>query len=157
MSLKGECFMDSLVLRQVCEKDCKILYEWKNDELCRYNSLNSEKLDYHSHCVWFQHKLAADDSLFFIVVLENIPIGQIRLDLEGPVGKINYSVDKAYRGQGYGGKIVKLAEEKAMEHGIDKLIAVVKTENLPSIKIFEKLGYSGEEKDDLIIYSKKRA
>jgi RimJ/RimL family protein N-acetyltransferase len=39
--------------------------------------------------------------------------------------------------------------------GIDELVAVVKTENLPSIKIFEKLGYSGEEKDDLIIYRKK--
>ncbi len=47
-----------------------------------------------------------------------------------------------FTGRGYGAEIVRHLETAAKASGFDMLVASVSGENLPSIRVFQKLGYS---------------
>ena len=82
-----------------------------------------------------------DKSKIFILSLSNREIGQIRFDrLEDSNWLINYSIDKNFRGQGYGSKIVELAINSFKK--ASKFTAKVKKSNPASTKVFRKLGFN---------------
>lgn len=145
-----------LYLRLATIEDKELLYEWRNDPVCRENSINSEKIAYDSHCRWFLNKLNSDECTLFICMKNNKPIGQIRIDYEDAVGKISYSIDSNFRGRGYGKKILELLEnDKRLRGSITKLCAVVKENNIASQKCFKNLNYSEEYQGGLFYYSKR--
>ena len=39
--------------------------------------------------------------------LNNLPMGQIRINVKNLVGKMDYSVDKDFRGKGFGYMLIK--------------------------------------------------
>ena len=95
--------------------------------------------------------------LFFIMMVEEEPVGTVRLDVdeEERTGTISYSIDKRFRGQGLGGRILALAEEKAKEAGLQYLVGGVKPENKASGKCFLKNGYeAAEETVTELVYRK---
>lgn len=47
-------------LRSVSESDKDILFEWVNDDVCRFNSFHSNKIDYKEHSKWFDEKIKSD-------------------------------------------------------------------------------------------------
>ena len=71
------------------------------------------------------------------------PIGQLRFDIEDNSATINYSIDRKFRGQGLGNYIIEQGiEELKKEMGnLRIIIAKVIPSNIPSCKIFEKLGF----------------
>ena len=135
---------------------CDILFNWANDEEVRGNSFNKEKIKYEDHYKWFNNKLESKGSYIFIAYIEDVPIGQIRLDLQENNGIISYSVSKDFRGKGYGEAIVRMLDSKIKEKSINvnKLIAYVKHDNIPSQKIFIKLNYTKKNNKDKIEYYK---
>jgi ribosomal protein S18 acetylase RimI-like enzyme len=53
----------------------------------------------------------------------------------------NLVVDKHYRRQGFGTRLVKSASHWAVEHHLHKLILEVQTKNHPAISFMQKLGF----------------
>ena len=84
-------------------------------------------------------------------------IGQIRLFIEDKEALIDYSIDAAKRGQGYGTKMILMAEEKLRELRADVIYCKgqVKFENIASAKAFEKCGYDREEKEQYLEFVKR--
>ncbi len=70
------------------------------------------------------------------VLIYNTPVGQIRLDKEGDVWVLDYSIDKKYRGKGFGKKIIQLVLESDVSKPIK---VVVKPANFASLKSFNKI------------------
>ena len=83
------------------------------------------------------------DVLQYIMMNDQIPVGQIRLTVEEDEAEISYSIAPQYRKQGYGHKILQLiyheVEQKHPE--IKTLIAKVKSDNMASRKLFEGEGF----------------
>lgn len=130
-------------LRKVEYSDIDLLYRWANDPIVRKNSFNSAPISFDAHKDWF-NKMMDDPSVFqFILMDENTPVGQIRLNINGEDAEIGYSVASEYRGRGYGHKLLQLLVCLVKEDypQIKRLIAKVKPENSVSKELFEKEGY----------------
>ena len=70
-------------LRKVEYSDINLLYRWANDPIVRKNSFNSAPISFDAHKDWF-NKMMDDPSVFqFILMDENTPVGQIRLNING--------------------------------------------------------------------------
>lgn len=145
-----------MILKEAKREHCDLLYNWANDKEVRENSFSKEKINYEDHIRWFYNKLQSKGLYLFIAYLENIPIGQVRLDFEDNSGIISYSISKEFRSKGYGKSLIVLLESKLKEKDIsfDKLIAYVKPDNISSQKVFEKLGYNKIASQNKIMYYK---
>lgn len=151
---------EELYLRPAIIEDMDLLYKWRNEEMCRKNSINKEYITYDNHCKWYIQKLSSTNCNIFIFIKNNegvcMPIGQVRIDYEEyKTGKISYSIDAKYRCNGYGKSMLKLLEyNKDVLNNVSKLYAVVENNNIASQKCFENLGYLKNIKNDMFCYTK---
>lgn len=151
--------MNQKSLRKVDTQDMERLYEWANEETTRNNSIQTHRIEPEEHRLWFYNKMKQCNCDMFIYSVNEIPIGQIRLDYQEHCGWISFSIDQRYRGQGHGLIILQLAEleVKKSRPGMIRLAGLVKKNNLPSQKIFEKMQYklNIEYADkDILLYEK---
>ena len=130
-------------LREATLQDMDLIYEWANDPLVRNNSFNSEPIPYETHVKWYDRIMSDESVLQFILMDEDIPVGQIRLNIDGDEAEIGYSIASDYRGKGYGHKVLQLVAEEVKKKypDIRCLVAKVKPENIASSKLFEHEGY----------------
>lgn len=135
--------MKQYKLRKFTEEDKELLFNWANEEEVRKNSFQSDYIDWNIHQIWFYKQLKKKDSSIYIYCENEEPIGQIRLEYKGNYAEIHYSIEKKYRGQGHGERMLLLAEEKIRKERkeIQFLDAEVKKDNIASRKKFEQLGY----------------
>lgn len=148
--------MNKIILKEVTSEDIDLLFEWANDDTVRGNSFNSSKIEYNEHKAWFYRKLQSCDCKIYIGYCNDIPIGQIRIDIEGEAAVIGYSVDRRYRGKGFGTLLLNELISKVREANrhIKRVIGKVKDNNFSSQRTFEKAGFIRKIEDENIIYYK---
>lgn len=125
-----------IFLRRATEEDCDLIYKWANDIEVRQNAFNSNFIPYDEHCRWYKSSLDSINRIIYIATDGNREIGQIRLDKEENKSIISYSVNKSYRGRGYGKALIKLIKEEALKNDIIVLEGLVKKDNIPSQRAF---------------------
>lgn len=147
--------MQGLYLRKAVEEDARLLLDWRNESSVRQNSFHSEIIEYEDHVKWFRKKLEDEREKLFILMQDDIPVGQIRLSNDGHEVEISYSIDCRYRGKGYGKNIIYMAE-RVLRKGQyrDKIVGLVKKENEASRRVFLSLGYQEIEQADCYRYEK---
>lgn len=136
----------TLCARKADPLDEKRLLDWANDRQTRKNALNSAQISLKEHKLWFTKRL--DDkhncTIYIVETLDNIAIGQVRFERHEEVAfEVHYSLDKMFRGRGVGSKLLATGIETFLEQrGPVGLVARVVKDNIPSHKIFKKLGFS---------------
>lgn len=142
---------EKLALRPAKKADSKLLFNWVNDKEVRDNSLNIEPIKWESHLDWLYKKLESNQCKIFILEKNAIPLGQIRIEEEETgYWLIDYSIERSYRGKGYGSLIVEELINKI--HNI-QLKGVVKKNNTASQRVFEKLSFKAKKRKELIEYT----
>ena len=144
-----------LSLRPVTPNDVELLFTWANDLEVRMNSFNLNLIKYEDHITWFQKKIKSSESHIFILEKFNMPVGQIRFDLEqNPLCyRIDYSIGKKYQRNGYGKKIIEFGLRKMSEIKKDCPIirASVKNNNTASIICFQENNFKKiKEYEDIL-------
>ena len=106
-------------------------------------SFKTQKIPFDDHCQWFQEKIRSRNSLFYIAENQNkIPIGQARFDMSNGEVLISVSLRAEYRKLGIGTRLIIKAGERCLrEWDPDKVVALIKRENIASRHAFEKAGY----------------
>lgn len=132
-----------LYLIRATEKDVDVLFEWVNDKETRQNAFDSHIISYEEHTAWFRKVLTDSQQLQYILMLDDKPIGQVRLTIDDQDAEIDYSISNKERGKGYGACIVSLIVEKVKEDcpNVRKLVGKVKTKNVASYHCFLKNGF----------------
>ncbi|HQQ01040.1 MAG TPA: bifunctional UDP-2,4-diacetamido-2,4,6-trideoxy-beta-L-altropyranose hydrolase/GNAT family N-acetyltransferase, partial [bacterium] len=130
-------------LRRASNDDNKILWEWANDPQVRSVSFTSDLIPWESHVRWFDSKMTDSSCIIYIAVdSEDVPIGQIRYDLEGNESVVSISIDSRHRGKGYGRDMLELSARRIFqERDIERIHAYIKTDNEASNRVFAKSGY----------------
>ena len=138
--MKEQSTESVISLRRAVIQDDKLLFAWANDIDVRKNAFEQHEITWEEHIQWFQRKLSARDCYIYIASVNDRPVGQIRLDIEDNRALIDYSVDAASRGLGYGSKMLM---QVLVLPGlpIDFFLACVKEGNTASAKVFEKCGF----------------
>lgn len=132
-------------------------FKWANDCDVRKYSFNTENIQYEDHVKWFNNKINDPNCIYFIGIDGDKNIGQIRLDISENSGIISYSIDKEYRGHGYGFQLLQMLEKYILSNTNFRnfrLIGRVKQENISSVKCFLKCGYTANDKIDFIEFTK---
>jgi len=137
----------TLTFRMAQMEDAELLLEWRNEEQTRLNSLTTDMVTMENHLKW----LRAKQPTISIGMLDGVPVGQVRVNLDY-IGHPNlhvehvlsFSVDHRYRNQGFGRQLV------LSQMWQRPLLAQVKPENAPSLRVFERLNWSRSEVNGLV-------
>lgn len=133
-----------IYLRSANIKDKQLLYWWANDEEVRENAFSKQLISSDQHELWFSKVLQSPFVKIHILVINGHPAGQVRLELEKDgVYLIDYSIDKAFRGQGLGRCILGLIEHYVPNGAV--LLGQVKENNVASQQVFQRLGYQPKQ------------
>lgn len=133
----------SIQLRSVREEDCELLWHWANDPVVRAGSFCSGSIPWADHVRWFTSKLGDPNCIFYIGLNHNnVPIGQVRYDIESDRATISIGLAASFRGQGYGKQLILLGCQNIFQISAVKTVnAYVKPSNVASIKVFLKSGF----------------
>ena len=141
------------------QEDCLDLFKLHNEKENIKNSFNQKKQKYKDHLKWFKKKILSKKSYIFIFRINNLCVGQVRFDLiKKDVGLIDYSLDKIFRGRGWG-KLILDKAIKTINHTnkINSFKAKVKKTNQQSIKIFRNLLFIQKKKKKYLEFNKNIA
>ena len=128
----------SFNLRAVVKSDWKVLLEWRNDKITRQNSFNSDLVSVSEHKEYIKNTITNPNRTLFILEYNEIPVGTIREDrLEKDEFELSYTISPMYRGK----KISQIMMSLYLIERIGTFFCQVNEENIPSIKMIEKLGF----------------
>lgn len=124
-----------ILLRPATFEDEEFLYNLKNDKDVLKNSyIIREEISIPQYHEWFIHKI--EESTFLIILLNNKPIGDIRIDDDG---EISVRVIKRYRNKGYAKKALNIIINQNEYY--EKFYAWIIDGNIASMKLFLSLGF----------------
>ena len=129
----------ALRLRPATEDDMMLYFRWVNDSVVRASAFHAEHVSFEAQRAWFAHAIADEAVSMYVLMADDVPVGQVRLTWQGTTALIAYSVAREHRGHGYGRKMLALVERKVSVGTY--LFGQVKQENQASRDIFLSLGY----------------
>jgi len=136
--------MSEFTFRRAELRDLDAIYTLSNERFVRNNSIHPEDIIYSDHAKWFHNILSNENVAFLVVEIDNSFAGQVKFVLDRDQAIISLSLINSQRGQGLGSNIIEEAVKYLVDNkkGIEKIIAYVKSENIASVKSFEKAGFS---------------
>ena len=92
---------------------------------------------------WFRSRLHDPQSLLYTAVNRaGEPIGMVRYQFEQTHAILSINLGAAFRGKGYGRKLLFLSTQEVFEKaGMTAIDAFVRPSNQPSVRMFEAAGF----------------
>jgi UDP-2,4-diacetamido-2,4,6-trideoxy-beta-L-altropyranose hydrolase len=133
-----------LTIRNAIPADAITYFNWVNDPMVRSSAIHSSQIDFAKHTTWFGQRLTDPNCKLFVLEAVELPVGQIRFEIQGEIITIDYSLDELVRGRGWGRRLIELGLQAIARVGTDKydIRAVVKHDNIASRRIFESLNFT---------------
>ena len=129
-------------LRVATIDDAQFLFDLRNEKSNRAMFRDTNEVLWEDHIKWLSGKLLKGDFFIYIAIDDKDMIGQFRIDEKG---EVSVSLSEKFKGKGVGWQIIKAGSEMFRKHSQKVLIADVKTENISSLKSFQKAGYQFKE------------
>ena len=145
--------MSEVALRSAKSDDEDLLFEWRNiDELVAL-SYYREKVSIEEHHAWFRNKLASSSCSLLIIQVNGNDAGLIRLEQDQGRYEVTIYLIPGNEGKGYGS--LALAQALSQNNICEQYQARVQLGNVPSQKLFTRLGFVEVSRDDqFILYHK---
>ena len=131
----------AVALRPVSPADCQTVYKWQIHPDIRRFAHRSAPPSRSEHESWFADRLANPEEQYFLVELEGVPAGVLRLEpYAGDDGDwlISILIAPMNQRKGVGRATLKLAHQLWPE---STFVAEVLPENIASHKLFVSVGY----------------
>ena len=135
-----------IVKRSVTRGDSELILTWRNSPSARKVSQSVNELSEAEHAIWFESRIdRVSSEPFWIMSEDGKDVGFVRLDfsdIKRDTFAISIFVDPEFRAGGIGKQMLELALNSVpVKHGISQYRAVIKRDNLGSIKLFEGFGF----------------
>jgi len=139
-------------IRTATAEDAKFLFDLRNLSSNRLMFNDMSVLEWESHVKWLDKRLTDKNFHLYIGLKDGKEFGQFRVDTQQDVG---VSLTDEFKGMGLGSELIIRATELYRTISQEKLVAIVKAENIASRKAFLKAGYVFKEnfvKDGVSFY-----
>ena len=134
--------LPAVALRAACEDDAAIIRGWRNDTDAVRVSATGRPVSQAEHARWFAETLSDPDRHLWVAEEGGIPVGQVRVDVDGETAVFSIVVAPAGRGRGIGQAMLRCAVTEIERHGLaTKLTALAREWNAASIHAFEQVGF----------------
>ena len=129
-------------IRLVTFDDATTLLDWRNDPITRKMSFDQEVIELSDHLEWFEKALKRDDIVLFLAEHEGAKIGVVRFDKNEAKIVVSINLNPAFKGKGLASKVLLNSIEEIRKIWTNGVIeAKIKSGNVSSLKIFEKVGF----------------
>jgi RimJ/RimL family protein N-acetyltransferase len=130
-------------LRRARPADADALLRWRNDEVTRAFSFNSDEVSAAEHARWLEQRLTDSDCLLWIAECGGESIGQVRVDRRGAErAEISIAIAPEHRGRGHAERVIMAAvDEVRRQRFASELVARIKPENARSLAAFSGAGF----------------
>ncbi len=142
------------VVRKATIQDSIRIYEIRNHELVRKNSLNPKIIDFDDHDKWFRNAYFKNENICFVMEIENRVIGYCRFDRPGDAFRVSMAIDAEFHGKGLGTIFLQEGLTRMGDH--HAFTAEIKMGNIPSLRLFQKNGFITYKTDDTTAYLIRR-
>ncbi len=133
----------NVTLRAAHADDASTIRDWRNDADTVRSSAIARPVSEAEHARWFAATLADPRRRLWVAEENGVPVGQVRVDLNDGAGVFSIVVAPEHRGRGIGQAMLRGALAEVEREGTaTKLVALVRKENLPSMRAFEQVGFS---------------
>ena len=130
-----------LTLKSAKMEDAETLFAWQSHKSTRRYFKQKAIPTLNEHLRWFKETLENEDIEFLVGEVEGELVGSLRLDQFG-CGKtehmISIVVAPEFRGTGIGSLMIREAQ---LTYQGESLCAEVNSQNIPSVKMFEKCAF----------------
>ena len=89
--------MNKIQLRKIAPDDMELLYRWVNDPTVRSNAFKADAVSPEEHRTWFERMMIDPNVDIFILMVDDAPIGQVRLVFDGGQASVRFFYDDPYR------------------------------------------------------------
>lgn len=139
-------------IRHAVADDRDRIRAWRNDPETRRASRNSAEISAPEHDAWFAAVVADPARRLYIGELDDpagaVPIGMVRFDIgtQPDASEVSINLAPDHRGRRLSRPLLEAAIEtfELERGGREALIAVIRTSNPASSRIFHSLGFDGE-------------
>jgi RimJ/RimL family protein N-acetyltransferase len=135
--------MVALTARRADAADAELLRGWRNDPETRRRSFAKTAVSVAEHRAWLHARLGSDRAAIWIFSDGEVPVGQVRVDLDGDVAEVSIVVAPERRGQGYGKAMLSEAMQllrKEFGAGV-RARALVLDDHEASLRTFKACGF----------------
>ncbi|MFM7620641.1 MAG: GNAT family N-acetyltransferase; N-acetyltransferase [Alphaproteobacteria bacterium] len=134
--------INKISLHKAKLEDMMDVFNLANDPEVRKNSFNQKQINLEDHKIWFSKKICDQNCLLLISKIDDDFVGSIRFE-QDTINQENYNISiqisKKFRGKKIAEPLLKLAINEFLKNFKNyNIIAKIKTDNSPSIKIFIK-------------------
>lgn len=137
----------ALILRAAGQTDAARLLAWRNDPSANRWFSSSTRVSTDQHVAWLEQTLADPNRILLIIEGDEQPLGQVRLDLDGPSATVSITVDAGTRGRGVGRAALDETTRLAGQLGLERLEARIKPGNAASLAAFAAAGFAAWASD----------
>lgn len=137
-------------IRKAESKDVYDVFNLSYLHSTRKYSINMKKILWRNHLIWYDEVLKNDSIVLYIISNnKNEFLGQVRYNIECNYAEISISFIDEMKGKAFGLDILLRCQELIKkEKDINCIRAIVKNENKPSVRLFERAGYKFLKADD---------
>lgn len=131
------------ILRQAMPQDNKLILHLANEPGVRATSFSPHPITEQKHDIWLELRLAQGDSPFYLAFDKEKLVGYVRFDADSSKSfhTVTIAVSSSYRGKGFGTTLLRRACSLAWIHGVNMVVAFVRSGNMPSAKAFIAAGF----------------
>lgn len=132
-----------IFLRKADFSDIEFLFSLRNQPSTYQYAKNARPVEWSEHIGWITPIIKGNSSKnLFVIEFEGKKAGQARIDIAGEGAEVSISLLAEFQGKGIAAIALKMAMDKiAEEKGVKIFIAEIHQDNIPSQKLFEKLGF----------------
>ncbi|MDR9750352.1 UDP-2,4-diacetamido-2,4,6-trideoxy-beta-L-altropyranose hydrolase [Pseudomonas sp. SZMC_28357] len=133
-----------LELRRATAEDSRLLFDGRNAEAVRRQSLDARPIEWPAHQAWFAASLLDRQRLLLIAEAADGPIGVLRYDLSGNEALVSIYLFEPRFGQGWGRALLARGEAYVAAHwpNLSAINAQVLPANPSSLNLFRHAGYA---------------
>lgn len=134
-------------LRPVDAGDARMILEWRNRPHIRAVMFTTVEIDWADHCAWLERTIDSESAHAYIFVQQGRDVGYVKLDaLENGRMSWGFYIGEESAPAGSGSRMLYLALEEAFGAlGACAVEAVVKTDNVASLRVHAKLGFRNKD------------
>lgn len=138
-----------LTARPATLADAPWLLRLRNDPVTITGSTTPGTVALGDHLRWLKASLSDPARRLMVVMSDGVDVATYRLDGVGHEAvEVSLTVAPEARGRGFAVLVIRLAAEHAVREGADRVLAFVRSENMPSLRAFARAGFveSGAER-----------
>ncbi len=138
------------IIKQIDKEVSKFIFKLRNKAYVRKNSLNKAKISHKNHQNWVK-KFNKKNNKLYLIKYNKTLIGYIRLELKKKIYNASWALIKKFQGKGLAKRGLNLATKNKQK----KYIAIIKENNLASLKVAYAAKFRLTSKKKNILYLSK--